>query len=300
MAESPQTVIQPAVMERPEWLKVRATLGENYRQLKGLLRGRGLHSVCEEALCPNIYECFEARTATFLILGDVCTRRCSFCAIANGRPAGLDREEPQRVARAAKVLGLRHIVVTSVARDDLADGGAAIFAETIAGLREHVPDCSVEVLIPDFGGSRSALEQVMVARPDILNHNVETVPRLYRRVRPSARYYRSLELLQRAKEMDGSVLTKSGLMVGLGETWDEILAVLADLRRADCDIVTIGQYLRPTSGQRHLPVERYYTPAEFQRLKEEGLALGFRAVESGPLVRSSYHARNQVEVLRNL
>ena len=298
MAGSPETVIQPSVLARPEWLKVRATLGENYRQLKGLLRGLGLHSVCEEALCPNIYECFEARTATFLILGDVCTRRCSFCAIANGRPSGLDREEPQRVARAAKVLGLRHIVVTSVARDDLADGGAAIFAETIVRLREQVPDCSVEVLIPDFAGSRSALEQVMIARPDILNHKVETVPRLYRRVRPSARYYRSLELLQRAKEMDASVLVKSGLMVGLGETWDEILAVLGDLRRADCDIVTIGQYLRPTSGQRHLPVERYYTPAEFQRLKEEGLALGFRAVESGPLVRSSYHARNQVEDLR--
>jgi len=286
-------------VERPEWLKVRATLGENYRQLKGLLRGLGLHSVCEEALCPNIYECFEARTATFLILGDVCTRRCSFCAIANGRPTGLDREEPRRVADAARVLGLRHIVVTSVARDDLADGGAAIFAETIARLRDSVPDCSVEVLIPDFGGSRSALEQVMAARPDILNHNVETAPRLYRRVRPSARYYRSLELLQRAKEMDAFVFTKSGLMVGLGETWEEILAVLADLRRADCDIVTIGQYLRPTSGQRHLPVGKYYTPAEFRRLKEEAMALGFRAVEAGPLVRSSYHARNQVEALRN-
>jgi len=299
MPDSPQAVIQLSVMERPEWLKVRATLGENYRQLKGLLRGLGLHSVCEEALCPNIYECFEARTATFLILGDVCTRRCSFCAIANGRPSGLDREEPQRVASAARVLGLRHIVVTSVARDDLADGGAAIFAETIIKLREQVLDCSVEVLIPDFGGSRSALERVMAARPDILNHNAETVPRLYRRVRPSARYYRSLELLQRAKEMEASVLSKSGLMVGLGETWDEILAVLADLRRAGCDIVTIGQYLRPTSAQRHLPVERYYTPAEFQRLKEQALALGFRAVESGPLVRSSYHARNQVEALCN-
>jgi lipoic acid synthetase len=299
MARSPQTVIQPSVMGRPEWLKVRATHGENYRQLKGLLRGLGLHSVCEEALCPNIYECFEMRTATFLILGDVCTRRCSFCAIANGRPSGLDREEPERVAHAAKVMGLRHIVVTSVARDDLADGGAAVFAETIARLRDSVPDCSVEVLIPDFGGSRSALEQVMAARPDILNHNVETARRLYRRVRPSARYYRSLEVLQRAKEMDGSVLTKSGLMVGLGETWDEILAVLADLRRADCDIATIGQYLRPSSGQRHLPVARYYTPDEFERLKEEALALGFRAVESGPLVRSSYHARNQVEVLRS-
>ena len=299
MADSPQAVVQPSVVERPEWLKVRATFGENFRQLKGLLRGLALHSVCEEALCPNIYECFEARTATFLILGDVCTRRCSFCAIANGRPAGLDREEPHRVAHAARVLGLRHVVVTSVARDDLTDGGAAVFADTIVQLRESVADCSVEVLIPDFGGSRSALERVMAARPDILNHNVETVPRLYRRVRPSARYYRSLELLQRAKEMDASVPTKSGLMVGLGETWDEILAVLADLRRADCDIATIGQYLRPTSAERHLPVERYYTPAEFQRLKDEALALGFRAVEAGPLVRSSYHARNQVESLRS-
>jgi lipoic acid synthetase len=195
-------------------------------------------------------------------------------------------------------MGLRHIVVTSVARDDLADGGAAIFAETILRLRERVPDCSVEVLIPDFAGSRSALERVMAARPDILNHNVETVPRLYRRVRPSARYFRSLELLQRAREIDESVLTKSGVMLGLGEAWDEVLAVLADLRRANCDIVTIGQYLRPTNGQRHLPVEKYYTPEEFQRLKEEGLALGFRAVESGPLVRSSYHARNQVDALR--
>jgi lipoic acid synthetase len=299
MARSPETVIQPAVMERPEWLKVRATLGDNYRQLKRLLRGLELHSVCEEALCPNLYECFEMRTATFLILGDVCTRRCSFCAIASGRPTALDREEPQRVADAAKVMDLRHIVVTSVARDDLTDGGAAIFAETIARLRESVPDCSVEVLIPDFGGSRSALEQVMAARPDILNHNVETAPRLYRRVRPSARYYRSLELLQRAKEVDGSVFTKSGLMVGLGETWDEILSVLADLRRANCDIATIGQYLRPSSGQRHLPVARYYTPDEFERLKEEALVLGFRVVEAGPLVRSSYHARNQVEVLRS-
>ena len=297
MADSP-TVIQPAVMRRPEWLKVRATLGENYRQLKGLLRGLDLHSVCEEALCPNIYECFEARTATFLILGDVCTRRCSFCAIANGRPSGLDREEPQRVADAARRLALRHIVVTSVARDDLPDGGAVIFAETIVKLRDAMPDCSVEVLIPDFGGSRSALEQVMAARPDILNHNVETAPRLYRRVRPSARYFRSLELLQGAKEMDATVLSKSGLMLGLGETWDEILAVLADLRRANCDVVTIGQYLRPTSAQRHLPVEKYYSPAEFQGLKEEALALGFRAVEAGPLVRSSYHARNQVEALR--
>ena len=299
MAHPPQTVIQPSVLARPEWLKVRANLGENYRQLKGLLRGLGLHSVCEEALCPNIYECFEMRTATFLILGDICTRRCPFCAIANGRPSGLDREEPQHVAHAAKVMGLRHIVVTSVARDDLADGGAAIFAETIASLRDSVPDCSVEVLIPDFGGSRSALEKVVCGRPDILNHNVETAPRLYRRVRPSARYWRSLELLQRAKEMGGSLLTKSGLMVGLGETWDEILAVLADLRRVGCDIVTIGQYLRPTGGERHLPVARYYTPDEFLRLEEEALVLGFRAVESGPLVRSSYHARNQVESLRS-
>jgi lipoic acid synthetase len=299
MDRSPQAVVQSSVMERPEWLKVRATLGENYRQLKGLLRGLGLHSVCEEARCPNIYECFEARTATFLILGDICTRRCSFCAIANGRPTGLDREEPERVARAAKVLGLRHIVLTSVTRDDLADGGAAIFGETILRLRKSVPNCSVEVLIPDFGGSRSALEQVMAARPDILNHNVETVPRLYRRVRPSARYFRSLELLQRAGERDRSVLTKSGLMVGLGETWDEIVGVLADLCRVDCDIATIGQYLRPTTARRHLPVEKYYTPAEFQRLEEKALALGFRAVESGPLVRSSYHARNQLEALHS-
>ncbi len=298
MPAEPGAVIRDPAARRPEWLKVRVTLGESYRQVQGLLRGLGLHTVCQEALCPNIYECFEARTATFLILGDVCTRRCSFCAIASGRPSGLDREEPQRVADAARALGLRHAVVTSVTRDDLPDGGAAIFAETIFRLREHVPDCGVEVLIPDFGGSRSALDAVMAARPDILNHNVETAPRLYRRVRPSARYYRSLELLQRAKEMDASVLTKSGLMVGLGETWDEVLAVLADLRRADCDIATIGQYLRPGTGVRHRPVAKYYTPVEFQRLEQEALALGFLAVESGPLVRSSYHARDQVEALR--
>ena len=280
---------------RPDWLKVKFTLGPNYRRVKGLLRGMTLHTVCEEAQCPNIGECFESRTATFLILGRVCTRNCRFCAVQTGRPTELDEEEPLRVAEAARELGLRHVVVTSVTRDDLADGGASVFAATIRRLREACPACSVEVLIPDFGGSREALATVMAARPEILNHNVETVPRLYRRVRPQADYARSLEVLRRAKEIEPDVLTKSGVMVGLGETRDELVATMRDLHGVGCDILTIGQYLSPSP--RHLPVERYYRPEEFRELKEEAERLGLRHVESSPLVRSSYHAGRQVEEL---
>ena len=275
---------------RPSWLKVRAVQNGNYRQLKVLLRRSGLHSVCEEALCPNIYECFEQRTATFLILGSVCTRSCAFCAITTGRPTELDLAEPGRLAEAVQAMGLSHVVITSVARDDLRDGGASLFADTIRAVRRRVPECTIEVLIPDFGGSLSALRTVLDAGPDILNHNVETVPRLHRRVRARARYYRSLELLARAKAMAPGCLTKSGIMVGLGEKWQEVLAVLRDLRQVDCEIVTIGQYLQPTSGRRHLQVQKYYTPEEFAELREAALAVGFRGVESGPLVRSSYHA----------
>jgi len=256
------------------------------------MRDLELHTVCEEALCPNIGECWGAGTATFLILGDICTRRCGFCNVKTGRPRPLDPQEPERVARAVARMKLRHAVITSVNRDELPDGGARIFAQTIRHIRELVPGCTVEVLIPDFKGSPTALATVMAARPDILNHNVETVPRLYRRVRPQANYRRSLEVLRRARELDGDVITKSGMMVGLGEEWEEILEVMADLRAVDCNVLTIGQYLRPSA--RHLPVERYYTPQEFDELRAEGERLGFKHVESGPLVRSSYHAERHV------
>lgn len=288
---------EPVPVERkPPWLTVKWQQGENYRDLKGLMRGLGLHTVCEEAHCPNISECWEHRTATFLILGDTCTRSCGFCAIKTGRPSILDKQEPERVARAIETLKLRHVVITSVNRDELDDGGASIFAETIRLSREYTPDCGIEVLIPDFKGVWWALEIVMNARPSILNHNIESVPRLYYIVRPQAKYSRSLELLKKAKEMDptgGDIYTKSGLMLGLGEEWDEVVQVLQDLRDHDVDIVTIGQYLRPSF--RHLPVMRYYTPDEFKMLKEIGLEMGFKHVESGPLVRSSYHAHEQVK-----
>jgi len=256
--------------------------------VKRLLREGALHTVCEEARCPNIGECFEAGTATFLILGDTCTRRCGFCAVASGRPLPPDPQEPERVARTVHRLGLRHAVITSVTRDDLPDGGAAAFAHTIRRIRELCPACGIEVLIPDFRGSAQALGVVMAAAPDVLNHNVETVPRLYPQVRPGAVYPRSLEVLARAKALAPGVATKSGIMVGLGESRGELHQVMADLRAAGCDLLTIGQYLRPSPG--HLPVARFYTPEEFHELQEEGLALGFRHVESGPLVRSSYHA----------
>ncbi len=283
------------VDRKPPWLTVKWQQGENYRDLKSLMREAGLHTVCEEAHCPNISECWEHRTATFLILGDTCTRSCGFCAIKTGRPGLLDRQEPERVARAIETLQLQHCVITSVNRDELADGGAEIFAETIRLSKQYTPECGIEVLIPDFRGVWWALQIVMDARPDILNHNIESVPRLYYIVRPQAKYTRSLELLKRAKEMDptgGDILTKSGLMLGLGEEWDEVVQVLRDLREHEVDIVTIGQYLRPSF--RHLPVMRYYTPDEFKTLKEIALEMGFRHVESGPLVRSSYHAHEQV------
>ncbi|MGH2461854.1 MAG: lipoyl synthase [Chloroflexota bacterium] len=281
------------VLPRPDWLRVRFPTGPNYLELKNLVRGRSLHTVCEEAHCPNIGECWQHRTATFMILGRVCTRACRFCAITTGLPIGVDREEPDRVAQAVEELGLRHVVVTSVARDDLPDGGAGIFAETIRAIRRRLPTCSVEVLIPDLEGSAESLRILMEARPDILNHNIETVERLQRKVRAKAFYARSLEVLRRAKAMEPGSLTKSGMMLGLGETREEIGQALRDLRAVDCDIVTIGQYLRPSEF--HLPIVRYVPPAEFAEIKAEGMALGFKHVESGPLVRSSYHAHEQVQ-----
>ena len=280
---------------KPEWLKVRAPGGENFMRLKGLLRTLNLRTVCEEARCPNIGECFENLTATFMILGDICTRRCGFCAVTHGRPTGLDQAEPERVAHAIKVLGLDHAVITSVNRDDLPDGGAAIFAATIRGIRETSPDCTVEVLIPDFKGNWQALESVLAARPDILNHNTETVRRLYREVRPGAKYERSLDLLERAKCFDPTMLTKSGLMLGLGEEREELLATLQDLVAVRCDILTLGQYLRPSMN--HLPIDRFVHPDEFRELKVIGEAMGFNHVEAGPLVRSSYHAGEQARAI---
>jgi lipoic acid synthetase len=283
----------------PEWIKARMPSGENYHDLKRLMRGLTLNTVCEEAHCPNIGECWEQRTATIMILGDVCTRACGFCAVKTGRPTWNDEDEPRRVAEAVAKMQLEHVVVTSVARDDLADGGAHIFAETIRALRNESPGMGVEVLIPDFNGQPEPLRTVMEAQPDILNHNLETVARLQKPVRKRARYDRSLEVLARAKEFahqitgrDGTVHTKSSLMVGLGETRAELRTAFEDLRKIDCDILTIGQYLRPS--EHHLPLERYYVPEEFQQMRTEALALGFKHVESGPLVRSSYHARDQV------
>lgn len=282
------------ILRKPEWLSITLPDSDSYgkiRSLRTMMRSRTLHTVCEEAKCPNLYECWAMRTATFMILGDICTRACRFCAVQSGRPTELDLAEPERVAEAAAEMGLRHCVITSVARDDLADGGAEIFARTIASVRQKLPLCSVEVLIPDFAGDWEALRTVMEARPDVLNHNVETVERLSDRVRSKAKYARSLELLKRAKAMQPQIPTKSSLMVGLGETWDEILQTMDDLRRVDCDILTIGQYLQPT--KQHLRIVRYYTPEEFVALQEEGLRRGFCHVESGPLVRSSYHAKEQ-------
>jgi lipoic acid synthetase len=278
---------------RPEWLKVRVPAGENFEDVRGLMREQRLHTVCEEARCPNIGECWNHRTATFLLLGEVCTRGCRYCAIAKGKPEAIDEQEPDRIAEAVTHLRLRHAVLTAVNRDDQPDGGAHIFAESIRKIRERLPDCKVEVLIPDFEGNWDALKMVMDARPDVLNHNIETVPRIFRRFRPKAGYRQSIELLRRAREMGGAqVVTKSGLMVGAGETNDEVLAVMDDLRGADVDVMTIGQYLSPTSS--HWQIDRYVTPAEFAVFKQEGLRRGFRHVESGPLVRSSYHAHEHV------
>jgi lipoic acid synthetase len=289
---SKKNAVVPLDTRRPEWLRVRLPGGPNYQELKGLMRGLELHTVCEEAHCPNIGECWEARTATFMILGDTCTRACGFCAVKTGRPLTLDLGEPVRVAEAIERMGLRHAVITSVNRDELEDGGAGIFAGTIRQVRKRSPECSIEVLIPDFMGSEEALAKVMRARPDILNHNIETVPRLYPQVRPKARYPRSLEVLQRAKRLDATVFSKSGIMLGLGEEREEVLQVFRDLRAHDVEILTVGQYLRPSLN--HLPIVRYVTPEEFADLKREALAMGFRHVESGPLVRSSYHAASQI------
>ena len=281
-------------LERPEWLKVRLNTTGEYDEVRRMMRRLSLVTVCEEARCPNIHECWaRERTATFMLLGDICTRHCGFCAVGKGRPGALDPEEPERVAEAARELGLSHAVVTSVNRDDLPDGGAAHFAETIRAIRRRSPGCTVEVLIPDFQGDAAALDVVLEAAPEILNHNVETVPRLYRRVRPDAKYPQSLALLARAAEHRARrglpMRTKSGLMVGLGESMEELLATLADLRASGCDIATVGQYLQP--HERRLPIERYYTPEEFSEIRERAEAMGFQRVEAGPLVRSSYHAR---------
>ncbi|HNM78798.1 MAG TPA: lipoyl synthase [Tepidiformaceae bacterium] len=277
--------------ERPPWLKVRFPAGENYERLRVLMRDQELHTVCEEAHCPNIGDCWNRGTATFMILGDTCTRSCGFCAVKTGRPGTVDLGEPRRVALAIQRMGLRHAVITSVNRDELADGGSSIFAETIRWTRKLSPEVTIEVLIPDFKGVWSALQNVLDAQPEILNHNTETVPRLYSTVRPQGNYQRSLELFRQARQMDPGALTKSGLMVGLGETVDELVAVFRDLRDVGVEILTVGQYLRPSPD--HLPVVRYWTPEEFASLKQTALALGFRHVESGPLVRSSYHAEEQ-------
>ncbi|HXE56591.1 MAG TPA: lipoyl synthase [Gemmatimonadales bacterium] len=280
------------VERKPAWLKVKAPGGPNYAHLKSLMRELGLHTVCEEARCPNIGECWEHKAATFMILGDVCTRNCAYCAVSHGTPKAFDPLEPVRLAEAVERMGLRHVVITSVDRDDLPNGGAEAFAGCITEIRRRLPETSVEVLIPDFKGSERALQIVMDARPDILNHNLETAERLYRLARPGGRYDRALRLLANARRMAPDVLTKSGIILGMGEEWDEILVCMRDLRRSEVDILTLGQYLRPSDG--HLPVVRYYTPEEFAELREIGLGMGFKHVESSPLTRSSYHAWDQV------
>ncbi len=278
---------------KPSWLKVKAPGGPNYLRLQSLIHERGLHTVCEEAHCPNVGECWEHGTATFMILGDVCTRNCAYCAVVHGRPPIYDVDEPARVAAVVAELGLRHAVITSVDRDDLPDFGASIFAETVRLIHRDVPECSVEVLVPDFQGSESSVSAVLQARPEIYNHNTETVPRLYRRARPGGRYARVLEIFRLAKRLAPAIPTKSGLILGMGETIEEVVAVMRDLREVDVDILTVGQYLRPSAD--HIPLDRYYTPDEFRRLYDTGMAMGFRHVESGPLVRSSYHAWEQVQ-----
>ncbi len=283
---------------RPPWIKVRAPSGENYERVYGLMREQKLHTVCEEAQCPNIGECWGRGTATFLMMGDTCTRSCGFCDIKTGRPSPLDWAEPNRVAESVRALNLRHVVITSVNRDERADGGAPIFAMVIRRIRQVQPGCSIEVLIPDFKGNETALKIVMDAQPEILNHNVETVPRLFRKVQPQDHYEWAMATLTNAKQMDPLVLTKSGIMVGLGETFDEVVEVMHDLARCGVDILTIGQYLQPS--KKHLSVERFYTPDEFDRFIEIGRAIGFKWVESGPLVRSSYRADQQVRELSKL
>ena len=287
---APRSTATP--VRKPAWLKVKAPGGPTYLALQRMMRDLRLHTVCEEAHCPNIGECWEHKAATFMILGDVCTRNCAYCAVAHGTPAALDLEEPSRLADAVAQMGLRHVVITSVDRDDLPNGGAEMFAACIREIRQRLPDTSVEVLIPDFKGSDVALRLVVDAQPDILNHNLETIERLYRIARPGGRYPRALALLRHAKELNPDALTKSGIMCGLGEEWDELLIAMGDVRAQDVDILTLGQYLRPSTD--HLPVARWYTPAEFDELKQRGMEMGFRHVEAGPLVRSSYHAWEQV------
>jgi len=281
---------------KPPWLKARFPSGERFTHIRDLLRDQALHTVCEEARCPNIGECFNAGTATFMILGDTCTRACGFCAVDSGRPDGLDLLEPYRLARTVQGLALDYAVITSVNRDDLPDGGASVFAACLRAIRRLRPECEVEVLIPDFEGNPDALRTVLDGGPVVLNHNIESVPRLYPRVRPKARYDRSLALFRRSKEIAPAIPVKSGLMVGLGETFEEVLVVLRDLRDAGVDLVTVGQYLRPTP--KHLPVDRYVSPEEFERIREAGDALGFAHVEAGPFVRSSYHAGEQAHAAR--
>jgi lipoic acid synthetase len=278
--------------KRPDWLRAPAPVGGNYRELKRLVERLNLHTVCESAACPNVGECWNHRTATFMILGNVCTRRCGFCAVQKGAPLAVDLDEPRRVAEAVASLGLRFAVITSVNRDDRKDGGAELFAMTIHAIRERAPGCGVEVLVPDFQGSHNAMDIVMEARPEVLNHNTETVPRLYRQVRLGARYERSLDMLAYARSISRGAPTKSGLMLGLGETRDEVVQVMRDLRAHQVDILTLGQYLRPSL--KHLPIVRYVTPAEFGEYRRIGFAMGFAHVESGPLVRSSYHAADSV------
>jgi len=286
----PPTLSAPA--RKPGWLKVKAPGGPNYAHLKQLMRELGLHTVCEEARCPNIGECWEHKAATFMILGDVCTRNCAYCAVTHGTPTAFDPLEPVRLAEAVERMGLAHVVITSVDRDDLPNGGAEAFAGCIAEIKRRLPQTSVEVLIPDFKGSEQALRLVMDARPDILNHNLETAERLYRLARPGGRYHRALALLANARRMDAGALTKSGVILGMGEEWDEVVVCMHDLRRSDVNILTLGQYLRPSAA--HLPVARYYTPDEFAELRDLGLAMGFSHVQSSPLTRSSYHAWEQV------
>jgi lipoic acid synthetase len=286
-------VSPPLRVPKPAWLRAKAPVGDNFHNLKKLARGLGLHTVCESAQCPNIGECWNHKTATFMLLGDICTRRCGFCAVPKGRPEPIDWEEPRRVAEAVAILGLKHAVVTSVNRDDDNVGSARIFADTILAIRELTPDCRVEVLIPDFQGLEESLRIVLDAKPDVLNHNTETVPRLYRAVRSGARYERTLTLLENAKKFSPGMATKSGVMVGLGESSEELVEVFRDLGTRGVDILTVGQYLRPSKD--HLPIARFYTPDEFVYLRNEALCFGFRHVESGPMVRSSYHAHEQAD-----
>jgi len=297
MAGVPQLIqieLAPPLREpKPRWLRAKAPVGDNFHDLKKLARGLGLHTVCESAQCPNIGECWNHKTATFMLLGDICTRRCGFCAVPKGRPEPIDWEEPRRVAEAVATLGLKHAVVTSVNRDDDNIGSARIFAETIREIRERTPDCRIEVLIPDFQGLEESLRIVLDAKPDVLNHNTETVPRIYRAVRSGARYERTLALLDNAKKFSPGMVTKSGVMVGLGESTEELVEVFRDLGTRGVDILTIGQYLRPSKD--HLPITRFYTPDEFIHLRNEALRFGFQHVESGPMVRSSYHAHEQAD-----